>query len=58
MTKLDLLPGSERDELKENIFYYHPESYALYENNDFILDVSFRNHFPKMFPKKRDLGRE
>jgi GTPase SAR1 family protein len=40
MTKFDLLPASEQDELKQNIFFYHPESYALYENGEFCPDVS------------------
>jgi len=48
MTKFDLLPALEQEELKRNIFYYHPESYALYENGEFCPDESklqqgFRN---------------
>ena len=41
MTKFDLLPASEQEELKQNIFFYHPESYALYDNGEFCPDVSF-----------------
>ena len=40
MTKFDLLPASEQEELKQNIFFYHPESYALYDNGEFCPDVS------------------
>ena len=40
MTKFDLLPVSEQEELKQNIFFYHPESYALYDNGEFCPDVS------------------
>lgn len=40
MTKLDLLPASEQEELKQNIFFYHPESYALYDNGEFCPDES------------------
>jgi len=38
MTKFDLLPASEQEELKQNIFFYHPESYALYDNGEFCPD--------------------
>ena len=45
MTKFDLLPASEQEELKRNIFFYHPESYALYDNGEFCPDVSlFMSH--------------
>ena len=49
MTKFDLLPASEQEELKQNIFFYHPESYALYDNGEFCPDVSLESrtvHFP------------
>ena len=46
MTKFDLLPASEQEELKQNIFFYHPESYALYDNGEFCPDVSLPHETP------------
>ena len=40
MTKLDLLTESEQNKLREEIFYFHPESYAFYEDGQFLPDVS------------------
>ena len=38
---MDLLSEGERSDFCKSVSYFHPESYALFDDGEFLYDVSF-----------------
>ena len=45
VTKMDLLSEAEQNDFAKNVSYFHPESYALYDDDEFSYDVSIYHGF-------------
>ena len=43
VTKMDLLSEAERSDFCKSVSYFHPESYALFDDGEFLYDVSFKS---------------
>ena len=40
VTKMDLLSETEKSDFCNSVSYFHPESYALFDDGEFLYDVS------------------